>query len=152
MIPNPAAGTYNPILIPKPLHPSVVKALELSQNASLDSSSPYWSNLKDILAEIEKFFSKDFLDYEQLLMKILDQMFEVREFEDKVLKIDIGKDKDVLPSYSYIYKNLEVKVDPSSKEGYSSAGKALYEKLKQNREYVKYNKATLDINPENILI
>ncbi len=150
MIPNPAAGTYNPILIPQVLHPSVVKALEYLKRI-IDSSSPYWSNLKDILAEIEKFFSKDFLDYEQLLMKILDQMFEVREFEDKVLKIDIGKDKDVMPSYSYIYKNLEVKVDPSSKEGYSSAGKALYEKLKQNREYVKYNKATLDINPENIL-
>ncbi len=150
MIPNPAAGNYNPILIPKPLHPSTVKALEYLKRI-IDSSSPYWSNLKDILSDIEKFFSKDFLDYEQLLMKILDQMFEVREFEDKVLKIDIGKDKDVLPSYSYIYKNLEVKVDPSSKEGYSSAGKALYEKLKQNREYVKYNKATLDINPENIL-
>lgn len=150
MIPNPATGTYNPILIPKPLHPSTVKALEYLKRI-IDSSSPYWSNLKDILSDIEKFFSKDFLDYEQLLMKILDQMFEVREFEDKVLKIDIGKDKDVLPSYSYIYKNLEVKVDPSSKEGYSSAGKALYEKLKQNREYVKYNKATLDINPENII-
>lgn len=150
MIPNPAAGTYQPILVPQPLHPSITKALDYLKRI-LDSKSPYWSNLKDILAEIEKFFSKDFLDYEQLLMKILDQMFEVREFEDKVLKIDIGKDKDVLPSYSYIYKNLEVKVDPSSKEGYSSAGKALYEKLKQNREYIKYNKATLDINPENIL-
>lgn len=150
MIPNPAAGTYNPILVPKALHPSITKALDYLKRI-IDSSSPYWSNLKDILAEIEKFFSKDFLDYEQLLMKILDQMFEVREFEDKVLKIDIGKDKDVMPSYSYIYKNLEVKVDPSSKEGYSSAGKALYEKLKQNREYVKYNKATLDVNPENIL-
>jgi tetratricopeptide (TPR) repeat protein len=150
MIPNPAAGTYQPILVPQPLHPSITKALDYLKRI-LDSKSPYWSNLKDILDEIEKFFSKDFLDYEQLLMKILDQMFEVREFEDKVLKIDIGKDKDILPTYSYIYKNLEVKVDPSSKEGYSSAGKALYEKLKQNREYIKYNKATLDINPENIL-
>ena len=150
MIPNPAAGTYQPILVPQPLHPSITKALDYLKRI-LDSKSTYWSNLKDILDEIEKFFSKDFLDYEQLLMKILDQMFEVREFEDKVLKIDIGKDKDILPTYSYIYKNLEVKVDPSSKEGYSSAGKALYEKLKQNREYIKYNKATLDINPENIL-
>jgi len=109
----------------------------------------YWKNLEDMDAIINKFSSQEFNDYNKRLLKIYDDMTAIKKFEDKVLDIKPETDKFTLPGVDLIAKNLEVKPPENSKDAYTEAGTKLYEKLKQDKNYIAQN--TFMIDKDNIL-
>ena len=119
-------------------------AIPQTQNAG-----SYWKNLEDMDAIINKFSSQEFNDYNKRLLKIYDDMTDIKKFEDKVLDIKPETDKFTLPGVDLIAKNLEVKPPENSKDAYTEAGTKLYEKLKQDKNYIAQN--TFMIDKDNIL-
>jgi hypothetical protein len=73
----------------------------------------------------------------------------VRKYEVKILDIKAEKDKMPLPEYSLIAKNIEPNVQPGSKDAYTGAGQKLYEKIKENKAYIKQNEFA--VNSDNLV-
>jgi tetratricopeptide (TPR) repeat protein len=131
-----------------PYNPRFKILINYLRNALPDNSS-YWSNLSEMTNLIKKFSSPDYQTYSNLLFQTYDIMQIVRKYEVKILDIKAEKDKMPLPEYSLIAKNLEPNVQPGSKDAYTGAGQKLYEKIKENKAYIKQNEFA--VNSDNLV-
>ena len=131
-----------------PFNPRFKILINYLRNALPDNSS-YWSNLLEMTNLIKKFSSPDYQTYSNLLFQTYDIMQIVRKYEVKILDIKAEKDKMPLPEYSLIAKNLEPNVQPGSKDAYTGAGQKLYEKIKENKTYIKQNEFA--VNSDNLI-
>lgn len=116
---------------------------------TLPPTSSYFSNLPIMTDIIKKFSAPDYQTYSNLLFQTYDIMQEIRKYETKILDIKAEKDKMPLPEYSLIAKNLEPNVQPGSKDAYTGAGQKLYEKIKENKAYIKQNEFA--VNSDNLV-
>ncbi len=126
-----------------PINPQKFKSIIAYLRNALPDNSSYFSNLPEMTSIIKKFSSPEYQTYSNLLFQTYDIMQVIRKYEDKILDIKAEKDKNPLPEYSLIAKNLEPNVQPGSKDAYTGAGQKLYDKIKENKNYIKLNEYTV---------
>lgn len=126
-----------------PINPQKFKSLIAYLRSALPDNSSYFSNLPEMTSIIKKFSAPEYQTYSNLLFQAYDIMQVIRKYEDKILDIKAEKDKNPLPEYSLIAKNLEPNVQPGSKDAYTGAGQKLYDKIKENKNYIKLNEYTV---------
>lgn len=143
-----ATGTGASLGLPSGKQKEALEYLKMAIPQTSNAGS-YWKNLEEMDKIISKFSSQKFTDYNKRLIKIYDTMTDIKKFEDTILDIKPEIDKITIPGVDLIAKNLAVKPPENSKDAYTEAGTKLYEKLKQDKNYIAQN--TFRVDMDNIV-
>lgn len=110
---------------------------------AIPNPGAYWTNLGEMATILSKFKSNDYVNYSNKLFKLFDTMQLIKKYEDNILNISADKDSFKVPEFTLIAANLEAKPDTSSKDAFTNAGKKLHDKLKDDKDFIAKNRATV---------
>ena len=140
--PGTGTGPVVPTKVNPYADPKVIARREFLERA-IPNPGAYWTNLGEMTTILSKFKSNDYVNYSNKLFKLFDTMQLIKKVEDNILNISADKDGFKVPDFTLIAANLEAKPDTSSKDAFTNAGKKLHDKLKDDKDFITKNRATV---------